>query len=260
MENEYRFVLVAQYTILARFTKYYNFFLSSKCGRLKKEKNILIHSGAGDVGQAAINISLHYGCEVFTTVGTQIEHQFIKKTYPGLKGLHFTHTNILLILLFLDEHIGYSQGESFKQMVLEETNGRGVDIVLNSVTEDKLIASTRCLASGGMFIEMGKFNMKSNHCLNLLLFKKQTSFHNVALDETLNGSARCEIRRLFRKLMEEGAVKPLERNVYRRDEIEEAFRFMAAGEHIGKVLIKLREPETELVAPPSTQKLCSVSR
>jgi hypothetical protein len=37
-------------------------------GRIKRGDRVLIHSGSGGVGQAAISIALHHGCEVFTTV------------------------------------------------------------------------------------------------------------------------------------------------------------------------------------------------
>ena len=40
-------------------------------GRIKPDDVVLIHSGSGAVGQAAIAIALHHGCTVFTTVGNQ---------------------------------------------------------------------------------------------------------------------------------------------------------------------------------------------
>lgn len=51
-------------------------------GNLKKGESILIHSGAGGVGQAAINIATHYGCTIFTTVGSLEKREFIKNTFP----------------------------------------------------------------------------------------------------------------------------------------------------------------------------------
>ena len=51
-------------------------------GRMKKGESVLIHSGSGGVGQAAINICLHAGCTVYTTVGTQEKRNFIKKQFP----------------------------------------------------------------------------------------------------------------------------------------------------------------------------------
>ena len=45
-----------------------------------------------------------------------------------------------------------------------------------------------------------------------------------------------------------GAVKPLPRTVFQHDEIEKAFRYMASGKHVGKVIINIR--------PEETQKIC----
>lgn len=60
---------------------------------------------------------------------------------------------------------------------MKMTGGRGVDIVLNSLAEEKLLASVRCLAKGGRFVEIGKFDLASNNELNLLLISKDASFH-----------------------------------------------------------------------------------
>lgn len=54
--------------------------------RVQRGESVLIHAGSGGVGQAAINVALHYGCEVFTTVGTPEKRAFIKKLFPQLKG------------------------------------------------------------------------------------------------------------------------------------------------------------------------------
>jgi fatty acid synthase len=51
---------------------------------------------------------------------------------------------------------------------MSETNGRGVDIVLNSLAEEKLQASVRCLAPRGRFLEIGKFDLANNNLLGKL--------------------------------------------------------------------------------------------
>lgn len=53
---------------------------------LTRGESLLIHSGSGGVGLAAITVALHYGCEVFTTVGTEEKREFLKKTFPQIKG------------------------------------------------------------------------------------------------------------------------------------------------------------------------------
>jgi len=69
-----------------------------------------------------------------------------------------------------DHNIGNSRDTSFEQLIMSETNGRGVDLVLNSLAEEKLQASVRCLASGGRFLEIGKFDLENNNYLGRLYF------------------------------------------------------------------------------------------
>ena len=51
---------------------------------------------------------------------------------------------------------------------MSETNGRGVNLVLNSLSQQKLQASVRCLALGGRFLQIGKFDLNNNSRLGRL--------------------------------------------------------------------------------------------
>lgn len=55
-------------------------------------------------------------------------------------------------------------------MVQRETDGRGVDFVLNSLAEEKLLASVRCLGKSGHFLEIGKFDMANDNKIGLGCF------------------------------------------------------------------------------------------
>ncbi|XP_045521971.1 fatty acid synthase-like [Pieris brassicae] len=198
-------------------------------GQMQRGESILIHAGSGGVGQAAINVALHYGCEVFTTVGTAEKRAFIKKLFPQLK----------------DSHIGNSRDSSFEDMIRRETNGKGVDIVLNSLSDDKLQASVRCLGYRGRFLEIGKFDISNNTPIGMYFFLKETSFHGIMLDYIFDQS--FEFRKMLQDLLltgiESGAVRPLTYCTFQKNEVETAFRYMAAGKHIGKVIIKIRDEE-----------------
>lgn len=78
-------------------------------GRMKSGDKVLVHAGSGGVGQSAISVALHAGCEVFTTVGSPEKRQFLLKRFPGLR----------------DDHIGNSRDTSFEQMVMKQTQGKG---------------------------------------------------------------------------------------------------------------------------------------
>ncbi|XP_070515445.1 fatty acid synthase-like isoform X3 [Cardiocondyla obscurior] len=204
-------------------------------GKIQRGDKILIHSGTGGIGQAAINLALYEGCEVFTTVGTDEKRQFIKNTFPSIP----------------EENIGNSRDTSFEQMIMQRTRGHGVDIVLNSLAEEKLQASVRCLANGGRFLEIGKFDMVSNNSLDSFSFFKGISFYGILLDNMVSSSLEQK-KTLYEgitKGLANGAIKPLCRKIFDKNEVENAFRYMAAGKHIGKVIIKVRNENDYLNAP-----------
>ncbi|XP_074648828.1 fatty acid synthase-like isoform X2 [Tubulanus polymorphus] len=205
-------------------------------GRIRKGDRVLIHSGSGGVGQAAISVALHRGCEVFTTVGTQEKREYLKQRFPALK----------------DDHISNSRNLSFEADILHQTKGKGVDVVLNSLAGDKLQASVRLMAKHGRFLEIGKYDLSNNTGLGMAIFLKNISFHGILLDALFEEGSHDwdEVSRLLTDGIQNGAVRPLRTTVFDNDEIESAFRFMAQGKHIGKVLIKVRaEEDTKLMIP-----------
>ncbi|XP_026498403.2 fatty acid synthase-like isoform X1 [Vanessa tameamea] len=209
--------------------------------QIQRGESILIHAGSGGVGQAAINVALRYGCEVFTTVGTPEKRAFIKRLFPQLK----------------DNHIGNSRDTSFEDMVRKETNGKGVDMVLNSLADEKLQASIRCLGYRGRFLEIGKFDISNNTLIGMSFFLKEISFHGIVLDSVFDQG--YEFRKSLQDLLisgiESGAVRPLTHCTFQKNQIETAFRYMAAGKHIGKVIVKLRDEErnVKLTKPKNTR-------
>uniref|UniRef100_A0A3P8WFV6 Fatty acid synthase n=1 Tax=Cynoglossus semilaevis TaxID=244447 RepID=A0A3P8WFV6_CYNSE len=199
-------------------TAYYSLVVR---GRLRHGESVLIHSGSGGVGQAAIAIALSKKCKVFTTVG----------------GYYITRTNAREFL----SNIFYFF--------------TSVNVVLNSLAEEKLQASVRCLARHGRFLEIGKYDLSKNSPLGMALFLKNVAFHGILLDALFEeGNQEWEdVSQLLKEGIEEGVVQPLKTTVFGRDCVEEAFRYMAQGKHIGKVLIQVRDEEkgTEVQAASS---------
>ncbi|XP_076649208.1 fatty acid synthase-like [Halictus rubicundus] len=223
---------------VAYATSYYALFVR---GGLKRGESVLIHAENGGVGLASISIALHAGCTVFTTVGTPEKRQFLKKMFPQLT----------------DRNIGNSSDTSFEQLIMNETKGRGVDVVLNSLAEEKLQASVRCLAEDGRFLEIGKCDLSNDATLGISLLLKNTAFHRILLDAIceIDGPETKEVVRLVKEGIENGAVRPLPTAVFSEKQIGQSFRFMATGKHIGKVVLKIREEEKETVVPHPKPKI-----
>lgn len=165
---------------VAYSTVYTAFFAEA---HIEAGQKVLIHAGTGGVGLAAIQVALAYGLEVYTTVSTQEKRQYLLERFPELT----------------DSHIGNSRDTSFYNLVMEATDGLGVDYVLNSLSEDKLIASLKCLGEGGHFLEIGRFDILFNNKIGLGDFLKGVTFHTIMLDLDMKkgGTKRLNVRIIF---------------------------------------------------------------
>lgn len=124
------------------------------------------------------------------------------------------------------------------------TEGKGVDYVLNSLSEDKLAASVRCLGCGGVFLEIGKFDIMNNSKLDMGNFAREIEFRSVFADNLIYMPKEREIiYNMVKKDLMSGLIQPLNATVFQMNEVEKAFRFMSTGKHIGKVLVQIRENE-----------------
>ncbi|CAG2122880.1 unnamed protein product, partial [Medioppia subpectinata] len=161
------------------------------------------------------------GCEVYTTTGGEEKKAYLKKEFPQLTDKNFAN----------------SRDTSFEQHVLRQTAGRGVDVVLNSLSEEKLQASVRCLAQHGRFLEIGKYDLSQNNPLGMSAFLKNIAFHGILLDALFGPSSshspgiqgqKLEVANLVLDGIKSGAVRPLKRTIFNKNQAEEAFRFMAS--------------------------------
>ena len=86
------------------------------------------------------------GCEIYTTVGSELKRKFIREKYPTIK----------------DDRIFDSRSTYFGDDILRATDGTGVDVILNCLSEGKLQIGLTCLAENGRFIEIGKYDFMNN--------------------------------------------------------------------------------------------------
>ncbi|RAK95751.1 type I polyketide synthase [Aspergillus ibericus CBS 121593] len=201
----------------------------NKIAGLEAGESILIHSGAGGTGQAAIQVAQYLGATVYTTVSTEEKKQLLIDRY------HIPA-----------EHIFSSRNTLFAKGIRRLTAERGVDVVLNSLSGDGLIASWESVAPYGRFVEIGKNDILSNSSLPMLQFERNVSFTAIdlagmAIDRPHIISAALE--KVF-SLLEEGKlslVHPLQ--VRGIAEIEQVFRQMQTGKNSGKTVLEMRETD-----------------
>ncbi|KAL2835360.1 hypothetical protein BJY01DRAFT_252737 [Aspergillus pseudoustus] len=197
--------------------------------RLQPGESVLIHSGAGGTGQAAIQVAHYLGATVFTTVSSPTKKRFLMQEY-----------NIP------EERIFSSRNTLFAKGIRRLTGGRGVDVVLNSLSSDQLVASWECVAPYGRFVEIGKNDILINSKLSMAQFKNNVSFHGFDASAMVEDRPQLLVTALqeILLLIDAGKLslpKPVE--IYGISEIEQAFRHMQSGKNIGKTVLSLRSTD-----------------
>jgi NADPH:quinone reductase-like Zn-dependent oxidoreductase/acyl carrier protein len=135
------------------------------------------------------------------------------------------------------EHVFESRSDAFADDVLRVTGGLGVDVVLNSLSGEKIAAGFRALARGGAFLEVGKRDIWSAE--QVAVARPDARYWAFDLGEVAlrePGLIREMLREIFEGIAQ-GELRPLPLQVFPIDEAEGAFRQMAGGRHVGKLVL-----------------------
>ncbi|WP_207390455.1 type I polyketide synthase [Rhodococcus sp. ABRD24] len=182
---------------------------------LRPGQSVLIHSAASGVGMAAVALARRMGAEVFATAG------------PGkretLRGLGLD-----------DAHIASSRDSLFARKFMEYRGGRGLDVILNSLTGEMLDESLRVLVEGGVFVEMGKTDLRP---------AEQFPGRYIPFDLADAGNDRLgDILREVASCLESVALERLPISAWDLGAASAVFGHMSRGRHVGKLVLTQRVP------------------
>jgi acyl transferase domain-containing protein/NADPH:quinone reductase-like Zn-dependent oxidoreductase/NADP-dependent 3-hydroxy acid dehydrogenase YdfG/acyl carrier protein len=203
---------------------------------LQRGEVVLIHAGAGGVGQAAIQIARHLGAEVYATASPS--------KWKALKALGIE-----------EDHLSSSRDLAFRDRVMTATEGRGVDVVLNALAGKFVDASLDLLPRGGRFIEMGKTDLREPD----QVAAEHPSVRYRAFDLLEGGYERIE-RALAEivALFEQGTLRHTPITSWDVRRAEDAFRHLREGHNVGKVVLsipQLRDPDGTVLITGGTGNL-----
>jgi NADPH:quinone reductase-like Zn-dependent oxidoreductase len=182
--------------------------------RLQPGETILVHAATGGLGQAIVELCKLVGAEIFVTVGTPEKKRFVQE--------HFQ---------IPEDHILWSRDGSFAKAIKRHTNGKGVDVVMNSLAGELLRLSWECIAPYGRFVELGQRDITINSRLEMSHFARNASFtaFNLAYMVQYNPEVANDVFARVLHLFAQGAV-------YTFSQMEAAFRRMQTGGHMGKLV------------------------
>ena len=203
---------------VAFLTAHYAF---SRQANLTPGQTVLIHSAAGGLGQAAVQLARRCGATVIATAGTPEKRAYLRA--QGIADVFDSHS------------------DEFAEQVLEATAGAGVDVVLNALSGSKIAAGFRALRQGGAFLEVGKRDIWSVSEVEAV--RPDVRYWAFDLGEVSRREPEL-IAQMLREVFAafaNGELSPLPSEIYPVSEAESAFRQMASGRHAGK-LVLVRPP------------------
>ncbi len=216
---------------IATATAYYGL---NDMARIKSGDKVLIHSATGGVGQAAMAIARAAGAEIFATAGSEQRRQLLRDM-----GV---------------EHVYDSRTLEFADQIRQDTDGYGVDIVLNSVTGAAQRAGLELLAFGGRFVEIGKRDIYGDTRLGLFPFRRNLSFYAVdlALMSVSHPDRLRELLETVYLLTAEGDLPMPEVTHFPLADAATAIRMISGAQHTGKLVLDIPHTgSSRLVVPPS---------
>ncbi|KAK3319476.1 putative polyketide synthase [Cercophora scortea] len=194
-----------------------------RVAKVQKGQSILIHAAAGGVGQVACQIAQHFGMEVFATVSSETKKKLIREQY-GIR----------------DDHIFNSRDTSFVKGIKRMTNGRGVDVVLNSLAGEALRQTWHCIAPFGHFVEIGIKDILNNTGLEMRPFLQDATFtfFNLRHVEESRPDLMAVILEGAFDFIRRGITRPVEPLIsFPISDVEGALRLMQTGKHLGKIAL-----------------------
>lgn len=199
--------------------------------RMARGETVLIHSAAGGVGGAAIQLAHRAGATVIATAGTKE-----KRAYLRQMGV---------------QHVFDSRSLDFFNGVMDVTGGRGVDIVLNSLTGRFIAQSLKCLAPFGRFVELGKSDIYRNSKLNLERLGENISFFVVDVDRLAaqKPDLHQQVMTEVILLLDRGEMRPHEITEFPITRLPEAMKFMTRAAYRGKIVLNMQDERVRTLPP-----------
>lgn len=192
-------------------------------GQLRAGQSVLIHGGSSGIGTTAIGFAKWAGAgRIFTTVGSEDKARICRE-------------------LGADRPILY-KSEDFAQVIKDETNGQGVNLVLDMVGGDYLPKHLKCLALEGRLVQIAFLSgAKVDMDWTLLMRKRLTFTGSTLRPRSVEEKARIALtmQQAIWPELQRGRLLPIIHAEFPLAQAEEAHRLMESSQHVGKIVLKV---------------------
>lgn len=179
--------------------------------------NVLVHGGSGGVGHIALQLAKHFGANVFSTGGGEPQLALIESL--GAKAINY-------------------KSESVEDYVKTHTQGRGFDIVYDSVGGANMNSSFEAAALNGQVVStvsLVEMDLSTAHFKGLSL---HVVFMLIPMLHNIGREVHGQILAMLTELVEAGALTPvLDKQQFELAQVGAAHERLTSGKAMGKVVI-----------------------
>ncbi|WP_181013742.1 NAD(P)H-quinone oxidoreductase [Agrobacterium rosae] len=202
------------------FTVWANLF---QMAGLTEGETVLIHGGSSGIGTTAIQLAKAFGADVYTTAGSKEKCEACEKL--GAKRA-----------------INYRE-EDFAEVIKSETDGKGVDVILDMIGASYFQKNLASLAKDGCLsiIAFLGGNMAEKVDLRPIMVKRLTVTGSTMRPRTADEkrAIRDELVTQVWPLLEAGEIAPVIHDIIDFDHVADGHRLMESSSHIGKIVMRV---------------------
>ncbi|MGE6995246.1 NAD(P)H-quinone oxidoreductase [Pseudomonas sp. NPDC047961] len=201
------------------FTVWSNVF---ERGALQPGEAFLVHGGSSGIGLTAIQLAKQFGATVYTTVGSSEKADACRRAGA-------------------DRVINYHE-EDFVEVLKQDTDGSGVNVILDMVGGDYIPRNIKSLAVEGRLVQIAFLKGSRVELDTAPIMRKRLTFTG----STLRPRSRAEKADIAQALqdkvwplLDQGLCHPVIHATFPLEEAAEAHRLMESSKHIGKIMLEV---------------------
>ncbi|WP_206002547.1 NAD(P)H-quinone oxidoreductase [Paraburkholderia antibiotica] len=192
-------------------------------GQCKAGDTVLVHGGTSGIGVTAIQIATALGASVIATAGSKEKATACEKLGAKL-GVNYRE-------------------EDFVASVLEVTDGRGADVILDIVGGEYVERNLRAAATNGRVVSIAFIGgVKGEVDLNLVMKKRLlltgSTLRSALVEE--KSELASEVMHHVWPMFDANTLRPVVHKVFPLGEAQLAHELMERSEHIGKIVLDVR--------------------
>jgi NADPH2:quinone reductase len=203
----------------AAFTVWSNVF---EFGRLAPGQSLLVHGGSSGIGVTAIQLASALGHAVYATAGSDDKCRFCE-SLGARRGINY-------------------KSEDFSRVILEETERRGVDVILDMVGASYLMRNVVALAPEGRLVVIALISGSTTPVDLYQLMAKRVSITGSLLrprDVAFKAAIKAKLEAHVWPLLDSGRLRPIVDRVFPLDEAGKAQAYMESSAHRGKIILSV---------------------